>query len=297
MDKKGTETSAEGMKVVVLLLLIAVVAGAFVYLTLQKADESAGKSECKSSVQANALARSKWLGISWDQAITCPTQEKKVPGKNEKKAFRMMADEMYKCWDNFGRGKLELFPTESGTETDYCVLCTVMEFDTKGKELHGFWNFLIEEDAPLAGHSYYQEFTGIAPTDVVENADGTKTTLDNFRNDEKNMINTDHSYAVMYTYSKETGIWDRKWKGGVLGTVGLVAGLVAGSFVPGGFMITVPAALALGGAAGGGGFAYGLFSGPSLSAGWQPGIHLIPYDSGHISKLGCTELPVKQTSE
>ena len=105
-------------------------------------------------------------------------------------------------------------------------------------------------------------------------------------------IDTSKDYAVVFTYLKERGVWDKVFTATVAGTSGLVAGgVLAGLFTGGVGWVALGAASAAGWA----GFGIGLWAAPAQDVEWHPGTVLLPYQSQAImDQLNCETLPAKQ---
>ncbi|MEM4325743.1 MAG: hypothetical protein QXU40_00370 [Candidatus Pacearchaeota archaeon] len=86
---------------------------------------------------------------------------------------RIIANEVIRCWDMMGRGKLSLFPNSFGSRfglTDIyssCVICSRIAFDTeslKKKEIdvskRDVWKYIRTHNIPTGNISYYDFLKG-----------------------------------------------------------------------------------------------------------------------------------------
>ena len=100
--------------------------------------KTVGKSTCEASVRTYAALKLRYADFSGD--IKCPIVKLKIEDKNEEIVKRKVADAMVDCWDQFGKGKLELFKDDSV----YCSICHRITFNKEIK-FNGFMRYLAEE--------------------------------------------------------------------------------------------------------------------------------------------------------
>lgn len=255
----------------------------------------AEKSTCKESVQQYAKLRIPGIDLASTDQIKCPVQLKTINPSDDGRAKKLLADAMFDCFDQFGAGELELFETRRASTDHYCVVCSKITFTEidKNLEIKGFADHLSEEFVPGKKVTYFQYFKGDTvakgeATTVTDMTTGTKTP-DALKSTPLD-IDTSIEHAVLFTYSKSTGWWDKIVAAEVAGTVGIVVGgAVAGFFTGGVGWVVAGAALA-----GGTGVGFGLAKAPSLDSDWQAGVILLPYNKDVRDYLKCDEVPIKQ---
>ncbi|MBN2454874.1 hypothetical protein JXB11_05005 [Candidatus Woesearchaeota archaeon] len=292
MDKKGTQIMA-GMltKLVAALLVLAII----LYIStgfLQESEETNYVEACKDSVKQNAYSRA--AGLNWATSIKCPTKDVMITEKDSEAIKKEVADYMYECWDIYGKGKYDLFPTERANVDTYCVICSRLEFKYDN-EVTGFWRYLNDYNAPRQTHSYYTDFKGSnaanAEYEVMEDIEANTENPSGNPTQYLDKIDTNVKYGVIFVYSKETGLWDRWTDAGIATSVTLIGVTTLGGILTGGVGLVV---LGVAGAAAGAAGGYALYNGEDLQSEWQASIHLVPYHEAALEELHCTELPVQQ---
>lgn len=98
-------------------------------------------------------------------------------------------------------------------------------------------------------------------------------------------------HAVIFTYAKTTGWWDKLTAGSIAGVTGLVAGVALVGVATGGV-----GWLAIGGGAiiGSSTLLTAVVHAPNLKSEWSAGVILTPYDDSLRQNLGCMEIPIRQ---
>ncbi|MBI2670978.1 hypothetical protein HYX18_03310 [Candidatus Woesearchaeota archaeon] len=248
------------------------------------------RETCRASVLANEK-RLEVAGTELTPGLTdlkCPTQ--KITVKDPEKIKLILANQMYDCWDKFGRGKIKFLDPEIGT---YCIICSKINFEdeAKGKELGGFLGYLAETKIrddrgnPVPGIDYtYIRFL----TDYETKQDE----LEKIKAVQDDIINTNNDYAVMFLYYKQQllGKPENAALGGVTGCVlgGLVG--VGAIIFSGGSLMPVLAPIYASTCAGGivAGGSIGWLLGNDPGAEWAARVVTVPYQD--IDKLGCTSL-------
>lgn len=131
-------------------------------VVFEESGDAAHHAKCKTSVAAySKLLTSGISGAVLDpkEQINCPVRRIDLSGEAKKE----IADEMFHCWDNYGKGKLTLF---SEQEKAFCGVCSIIEFKDTGK-ITGMKEFL-EKEKSSTGIPYLEFITGV-PSDA--NAD------------------------------------------------------------------------------------------------------------------------------
>ena len=133
-----------------LLTFIVILAILFVLLrffqgTADVATKHQYAEVCRESIETNAIGHIAGLDLYDD--VKCPTEYVTEESTDHDVIKKTVADAMASCWFKMGEGKYEIFETTVGT-TKYCVVCSVVEFDTKGQTVHDVVAYLQENDAP-----------------------------------------------------------------------------------------------------------------------------------------------------
>jgi hypothetical protein len=273
----------------IILLLVTISAIILIIGTVQfkkNLSNIIDKTSCKQSVRLHK--ESNIQGVELIKSINCPTENVILAEKDPEKLKKEIADRMWTCWDNFGRGEYELFSAQS---EKFCVVCSVIDFKYKQRELTDFSGYLMK--TPFPGDSektYFEMLSGISTNQAAHNPD--PSLIDPTANSE-DTISTDDDYAIIFIYAKQS-YWGRMKRAGVWGTVGLVTGSVIGIALiatgvgsGAGFAVLAVTGAAAGGAIGG--------LSTNKNADWQAGLVLIPYTEQEVSNLGCDILPIKQS--
>ena len=170
------------MSAVIFLMFEANLRGAYA--------ESVAKNTCKASVRAHAALKLRYADFSGE--IKCPTVKLNIDDNNENAAKKKIADAMFDCWDQFGRGSLELF----GDKSIYCAICHRITFD-KELKINDFTKYLESEKAPGQEIRYLQFLT----TEKTENVDFLKES-ENRKIEDTIDASKNKEYAVIFTYIK-----------------------------------------------------------------------------------------------
>ncbi|MBI4141615.1 hypothetical protein HY484_01680 [Candidatus Woesearchaeota archaeon] len=84
---------------------------------------------CRQSVEQASFMR---LGnIELHPYLKCETEQITIKEKNEEKAKKKIADALYNCYYQFGRGEKELFK-DQGT---FCFVCSTIDFEDEAKQI------------------------------------------------------------------------------------------------------------------------------------------------------------------
>jgi hypothetical protein len=273
--------------------------------------EILSNQNCKNSVRANSLMNTQ--GIELVEEINCPTKYKTIDG-DEEQVKEKLAEEMWTCWDNFGRGRYELFEASS---EKFCVVCSMVEFGSKARnhvvEIDDFSEYLLLGE-PFKGQSFFErmidesilsfKYMAFGKEERISGQELSEKIETEAFDEMKYTINTNNEYAILFTYAKES-FWSRTKRIQVWGQVGATAGAVAGGALwissagagGGTFLALTIAGGVIGGAIG------GAVPTPEAdpdqikgqSALWTPGIILVEKEL--IPEIGCTYLPIDQGTE
>ena len=264
--------------------------------------KAVGKTTCEASVMGHAALKLRYADFSGE--IKCPTIKLQINDKNEEIVKKKIADAMADCWDQFGKGKLELFSDDSV----YCSICHRITFN-KEIQIKGFTGYLANNNPSGQKISYLQYLT----TEKTQNSDFL-TGLSNNHIDDTILASQQNEYATIFTYIKgkkylEEYVEKAKYITPGAGLMVFGAGLVFKSPVIAAAVASVsgPAAPVAGVVAGGiavsvGTITFGVGALWSYLAATYAGvpfehislINFVPYDAQYIQSLNCKEIPIKQ---
>ncbi len=291
--EKGEAQTALLVKMITVLTL-GIVFFVLIKNTGQSTINIAEKNTCKESVQQYAKLNIAGINLAQTDTIKCPVQLKTIDSSNPERAKKQLAGAMFDCFDEFGAGELNIFETRRASTDHYCVVCSKITFTDPSKKIDGFAQYLSEEFVPGKKVTYFQYFK----SEMV--SEGEQTTVTNIDTGEKVKgalkntpfsIDTSTQHAILFTYSKSTGWWDKIVAVEIAGTAGFViGGAVAGFFTGGLGWVAAGAAVAGGGT----GIGFGLVKAPPLHSEWQAGVILLPYNKDVRDFLKCDEIPIKQ---
>ncbi len=257
------------------------------------------KGTCKSSVET--AAKLKFRYVDFSEEIKCPAVKLEINEKNEEKAKKMIADAMFDCWDQFGRGKPDLF-------TDDAVYCTICHRITFGNDvkINGLTKYLATKNAPGQELSYLQFLT----TEKTENSEFLNE-LESKKIEDSIDASKNNEYTIIFTYIKGKKYLEEYLEKAKYTTpgVGLMAlGLGAVYYSPAiAAAVSSVATPAFGVPVGGfvaslGTITFGigiLWSYLTLKFAGIPFDHIalisfVPYDAQNLQNLNCMEIPIKQ---
>ena len=285
-----------------LLLLVGFILLKFETNISDAYQRAAVKQTCKASVETHAALKMRFADFSGD--IKCPTEKVVIKNKDENVVKRKIADAMYDCWDQFNRGKDDLFSDDSV----YCTICHRISLD-KSIKVNEFTDYLAKTKAPGQKVSYLQFLT----PEKTENSDFLNEKAKNSIDDtiDASVMN---EYAIIFVYIKGKRYLDDfiakaphtvgsgtlisvgfaiVWKSPL---VGVAVAALSGPLAP----VTGPAATTA--TAGIGTILVGTGSIWYVISKYYAGvpfdhissISLIPYDAQSLRNLNCKEIPVKQ---
>lgn len=286
LNKKGDFNAVTG--IIMALLIIVVLASAWnvISKTLTKSYDKEG---CRQSVLQNSFRIT--VGgtelIQPFKELNCPTITEKVDKVDNDRVFRVLANNLYDCWDKFGQGRIKFLDPQT---KDYCIICSRIEFqgEAKGRKIPGFLEFLATKKIADEKGLQYSNLTYMEFLTPYQTKEGL---LDKFENIKEDNINTNFDYATMFILYKtqNEGRLELGSKAFIIGCLGAAIGT---GIV---FVAAGPAAIPFGAVFGsacttsavaGVGGAY--IFGSDRSAEWGARTILVPYQD--ISKLGCDSL-------
>lgn len=151
---------------------------------------SVSKQSCKASVQESSKFLLRYSEFA--TKLNCPTITLKIHDKDSEIIKKKIADSMADCWDNFGRGKLDLFADDNV----YCTICHRITFD-KGLKFKGLTDYIATKNAPGQDITYLQFLT----TERTENSEFLKD-KESKQVDDTIDASMENQYAVVFTYIK-----------------------------------------------------------------------------------------------
>ncbi len=158
MNRRGQESSS----LVGILLLIATLVIAITLLIMWSGvwRSAEAKTDCAAEVRSHAALMGVSNGLADPSTIRCPTRVISVNGEISAKA--VIADEMVRCFEQWGRGELRLFGDEEGT---YCHVCG-MVYVKGAPEIRGFGSYLTTTKMPGKSVTYAESLSGVESGDL-----------------------------------------------------------------------------------------------------------------------------------
>ncbi|MBI2175825.1 hypothetical protein HYU40_00560 [Candidatus Woesearchaeota archaeon] len=195
-----------GIEKATLVLLISAVALLLFYLlsvfkgASNAAESSADLAACKGSVLRNAQLRIS--GIEFPTDIRCPARNVVIKNtkepKDQKAAKETIAKEMYYCWDQYGKGRLNLFKDEAV----FCAVCSFINIDSD-TPVTGLPDYLMNTQIPgNSGTLYYSYLAGFQ-TDNAQSVLGDAFVKDpKLRTAAEELSLEKGNHAVVFVYAK-----------------------------------------------------------------------------------------------
>ncbi|MBS3119419.1 hypothetical protein J4475_01195 [Candidatus Woesearchaeota archaeon] len=293
---------AQWMVVTMIIAVIGLLVLTFFLVTVNRqASENADRTICKQSVlTASKLPLAREL---LSKSINCEanqiTLDKKMTGYQAKKA---MADEMYYCWDSFGRGELNLF---SDKDEVYCHVCSIISVSTE-QPVTGLPYFLLKEPSPDRNQETYARVLKVAKSPNADKvlADFNEEEIKAFQSAE---LEPGRDYGVFFVYAKGVSVnqWLELFSNDDIPT-GFIAGGTAGAETavlqsviawttkgPGGILKSRGRILGRAGTVGlVAGFGAEILAELSKQSDWMAMTVLSEFQPETFRQLGCTNIPV-----
>jgi hypothetical protein len=195
------ELSAEQL-VAILIVLLAGIAVMVVFIGVRRGIDGVQEGVCAGQVRAAAktqqvFGREYQVNVPACQTKYMTIKRDELPGNDEQAreaVKKRLAEEMRKCWHQWGRGELDLF----GSEGEYCSFCSDVSFDEKTKALfsrgyiEGFHKYLSETTAPGQDVTYSEYLAGIQRSE--DGNDIRQTVVGD--------LSLKANYTILFTYSK-----------------------------------------------------------------------------------------------
>jgi len=288
-----------------LLILLAMVTlilfSLFLYNKYADTRDMLAVQNCRNSIAAHSVvAKGTFSQIFTD--VKCPTRDITLGKSQLKDSKRIIAEDMHRCWYEWGQGKEQLFQGDGM----FCHICATYSFDEKGQKIDGFIQY-------LASTSMYVKYPGDTPgikyldymnpyhtenaEQMVQKSNQVITPYD--------YINTSAQYTTIIVYASGKEQIQKFLEGGTRVTVGTIGGLaliagsagsayIVGSLLllsnPGGWVVLGTVALLTIGYE-----AVGLATNVKNPE-WVSFMVFRPYNVDELSNLGCQKLEANQLS-
>lgn len=250
--------------------------------------------KCRVSVEAHANLVKVGLPAK-DSDIHC--QAKEITLSENDNVKRLLAEDMKRCWTNYGKGKLTLFKGEGLL----CSICTIID-PKDDLKIEGFNQYVSETPMKGSQQTYLEYITEFETEDFkhITNSELYRETSD--YEEEIIELSKDKKYANIFIYAKgEYGY--KKWKNiAEDSTTGLsLMGVGAATMIVTG--IGLQGIPLIGTVVGGvliiGGVGYTIVTAHLNSAKFEhlSRVELIPYTPNLLETLGCTHIPVSLIDE
>jgi hypothetical protein len=281
--KKGYQNTQSYIVGLIVLLAVLVVLLLFYSRTAELGESRESINLCRQQIEVSSIGHIGGMQI-YDIG-KCPTEYVTIDDVDEDVVKKELADEMASCWYKLGEGEYELFDFKTGT-TQYCVICSVIAFDTAPQEINGFLKYLGSKNVPIR----YSGREGVSYADYMHNYKSDPSIQLLYEEETNDVIDTSFDYATIFLYGKKGHI-SKIWTT----AAGLAVGTVGGALVLSGVGAPVGVGLLAGSAAIGAGGAYaGYAAGSDAGASWESGVLLYQYNTEALNQLDCEILPVQQ---
>ena len=236
---KGKGKKGVTLQHTIITLVLLLVAAAVIFLIFFRIPygELINEETCRSSV----ILRGSILGTAGEfvpgaspPPLRCKTKQLEVKTTDENEIKRIMANEMYSCWDMLGRGRINFlkkstsnFAVEEFAITEpksACVICTVIQFNEnlkKNPKNINLVEYLEKNNPPLKNITYLEFFSEEEGARLPVGADITA------------LIKTDKDYAILFFEFDSVGVGEVMLKD--LGAAASV--FFVGSLIPGGKLV------------------------------------------------------------
>lgn len=216
---------------VIIGFILAILAFAIIYLILTNIiAPMLGEYTIRKTCQISALA-TEWTSIhtfgigSPVFSLKCKPVDTKITTKDKEAIKGILADDMYKCWEQMGQGKLKIY-SDWGVGSDVqCVVCSIIKPKDEGYNTEINPSELIDylqTKKPLyTKKTYLQLLTG---TD-------DKYEYSNLGDQGKIIINIDNPSYTVFAIKKTSNAWETIKELGIIGGTFVTLKLV-GRLVP-----------------------------------------------------------------
>lgn len=287
MKSKKADLELKNMVTPILVIALIILSTILAFAIGKASNERAKRDTCTQSLKMSAI---KLQGLADEFGnpvdIKCYTEYENYKTDDEQEIKKIIADKMVECWDQYGKGELEIFDTK---DANYCVVCSRLTFENEA-EISGFTSFLNNNIAPMKKMSYLEYLSGVSVRDYdTSGYEGSE--LNEFDN-----IPINESLAVMFTMGKNAN--PDAWKGieqtnVVTAAEGAALGTILGAVIWFG-LVSCPESAGIGCAVAGvatiiasatGVGVVGYSAGASRTADWDARVIVWPYDK--LNELNC----------
>ena len=164
LDKKAVSFETIGKWIVALIIIgllwvLVINLGDFLYGT-------GNKAACENWVARNSVSYIKEVTGNIGES-PCVTTEEVIKDLNENKIYEQLANNMYDCWDQYGRGEADFYSNfDFGSADTCCRICSEIKFDddvkkrTKAIDVDKFEIYLSTRNPPNNELTYAEFLTG-----------------------------------------------------------------------------------------------------------------------------------------
>lgn len=163
-NKRGM--AADDLKGIILVLLSLgllyfVITGGYIPFL----SGSGSKQACKNWVDLQSLSLFKEFRNLKSPCLTYEDTIKNV--KDEKEIYKKLADNMYECWDTYGRGEADFYKYIDWSGTKFCRVCSEVKIssdltqDKRNIDIDKFEQYLTNEHPPNNRDSYAEFLTKV----------------------------------------------------------------------------------------------------------------------------------------
>lgn len=284
-----------GMVVVVSIVLV--VSLMLLKTWYENTNNYASDEVCRQSIAS--YSRLVEYGLPADtSSIHCKPD--KITLSENKDVKRILAEDMRRCWKNYGQGKLKLFGEGDGI---FCSVCSFInsedDLSVENFNKYLFLTPMIHSDDAYASYLSGYKTSGF---DRISKSELYKK-MDNSVKDSFTIKKSDNfDYATVFVYIKGENYLEKWIKRSEVGAKGgaIMAGGGAIMIMTGVGLQTIPL---IGTLTGGilivGGLSYILVTEHLLSSDFEymSNVVIVPYTSDSLYQLGCTKIPVSMIDE
>ncbi len=263
-----------------ILLVILVIFLLYYQKTAELSTANTIADQCRQSITVNAIGHISGLQL-YDE-VQCPVEYTTIEETESEEIKKEVANSLASCWYKIGEGKYEVFDTNI-MKTQYCVICSVLEFESAPDEITGLVSYLDQNTVPVL-------FTAATPMSYTDYLQGFRSDANLkllYNQETRDVIYTENNYAAVFLYGKK-GYLNHIAAGAVGAGTGFVTGgilIFSGVGVPAGLLVAGTTVA---------GTAAGFALGSDKTADWESAVALYPYKTEDLKKLDCDILPAEQ---
>jgi len=227
LNKKGVDFATVG-KLIFGLLVLYILFNIFAYGYPNFIIEEGSKESCKNWVNLQSTPLLKERNTFESPCITTQIEIKKEKTKDE--IYKTLANNIYDCWDQYGRGESDFYSDfDWGSSDNYCRICSEIKINEdlnqnlRNIDLDDFEIYLSNNHPPGNDNTYAEFFTK-AENANIDFGSGTLNL------DPKKSI---YSSFVVYKSSKANDFQEWGFAAGGCVAGGVIVGSVAGLFTAG----------------------------------------------------------------